>query len=49
MTGCEISIFALTTELLEFFALSLNFGLVGVRLALLIGLSVLLSLELIAN
>ena len=49
MTGCEISIFALTTELLKFFALSLDFSLVGVRLALLIGLSVLLSLKLIAN
>ncbi len=48
-SGGEILIFALTTELLEFFALPFNFGLVGVHLALLIGLSVLLSLELITN
>ena len=33
----------------QFFALSLDFSLVGVHLALLIGLSVLLSLKLIAN
>ena len=42
-------ILTLATELLKFFALSLDFSLVGVRLALLIGLSVLLSLKLIAN
>ena len=49
IAGRTMSVLALATELLNFFALSLDFSLVGVRLSLLIGLPVLLSLELIAN